>query len=188
MIFVYNHLHKLSEWAEKKADSCETRINKDKLEYLNILIFVAFSYCGWILFMGTYETVVGDHAVYSQVSNGAVCMDGWRSGSTGPGTCSHHGGVDYYVYSKERTGYHYSDPEFYFYQFFVIIGIFLVLSLLSRWFLYSTLIQLSVFLWIPFVPFMVVYSIFMMTIMIPVASIIGRIRKRKKEKTAANNR
>lgn len=29
---------------------------------------------------------------------GAVCEDGWRSSSTGSGTCSHHGGVDYWVY------------------------------------------------------------------------------------------
>ena len=24
-----------------------------------------------------------------------LCNDGWVSGSVGPGTCSHHGGVDY---------------------------------------------------------------------------------------------
>src|SRR6267142_1049987 len=27
---------------------------------------------------------------------GAVCGDGWYSGSTGRGTCSHHGGVKYW--------------------------------------------------------------------------------------------
>jgi len=32
---------------------------------------------------------------------GAVCEDGWRSQSTGSGTCSWHGGVDYWVYEKE---------------------------------------------------------------------------------------
>ena len=30
---------------------------------------------------------------------GAICNDGWRSHSTGSGTCSHHGGVDYWLYS-----------------------------------------------------------------------------------------
>lgn len=30
------------------------------------------------------------------VSIGAVCHDGWYSGSTGRGTCSHHGGVKYW--------------------------------------------------------------------------------------------
>lgn len=30
--------------------------------------------------------------------NGAICNDGWTSHSQGRGTCSHHGGVDYYFY------------------------------------------------------------------------------------------
>jgi hypothetical protein len=29
---------------------------------------------------------------------GAVCKDGTRSNSTGQGTCSHHGGVDHWLY------------------------------------------------------------------------------------------
>ncbi len=29
---------------------------------------------------------------------GAICNDGWRSSSTGSGTCSSHGGVDYWLY------------------------------------------------------------------------------------------
>lgn len=29
---------------------------------------------------------------------GAICRDGWRSHSTGRGTCSHHGGVAYWLY------------------------------------------------------------------------------------------
>lgn len=28
---------------------------------------------------------------------GAICNDGWRSHSTGSGTCSWHGGIDHYV-------------------------------------------------------------------------------------------
>lgn len=31
---------------------------------------------------------------------GAICNDGWRSYSTGSGTCSHHGGVDYWLYES----------------------------------------------------------------------------------------
>jgi hypothetical protein len=32
--------------------------------------------------------------VYRQpTGSGAICADGWRSYSTGRGTCSHHGGV-----------------------------------------------------------------------------------------------
>lgn len=34
---------------------------------------------------------------------GAVCSDGWRSSATGSGACSHHGGVDHWVYSEPST-------------------------------------------------------------------------------------
>lgn len=30
---------------------------------------------------------------------GAICRDGWVSQATGSGACSHHGGVDHWVYS-----------------------------------------------------------------------------------------
>jgi hypothetical protein len=33
---------------------------------------------------------------------GAICNDGWRSKSSGPGTCSWHGGVSEYVYKLEE--------------------------------------------------------------------------------------
>lgn len=32
---------------------------------------------------------------------GAVCRDGWQSSSTGSGTCSHHGGVEYWIYAED---------------------------------------------------------------------------------------
>jgi len=31
---------------------------------------------------------------------GAMCEDGTRSSATGSGACSHHGGVDYWLYEK----------------------------------------------------------------------------------------
>jgi hypothetical protein len=37
-------------------------------------------------------------AVEEDESPGAICADGWRSYSTGRGTCSHHGGVSQWVY------------------------------------------------------------------------------------------
>jgi hypothetical protein len=37
------------------------------------------------------------HVFGSSLSGGAVCGDGWRSHSTGRGTCSHHGGVARWV-------------------------------------------------------------------------------------------
>jgi hypothetical protein len=35
--------------------------------------------------------------------NGAICNDGWTSHSQGRGTCSYHGGVDYYFYKGEYS-------------------------------------------------------------------------------------
>jgi hypothetical protein len=32
---------------------------------------------------------------------GAICRDGTRSNATGRGACSHHGGVDHWLYSKK---------------------------------------------------------------------------------------
>ncbi len=32
----------------------------------------------------------------------AVCEDGWRSSATGSGACSHHGGVDYWIYENDN--------------------------------------------------------------------------------------
>lgn len=32
---------------------------------------------------------------------GAICMDGWKSSSTGRGTCSYHGGVKEWLYDKD---------------------------------------------------------------------------------------
>jgi len=31
---------------------------------------------------------------------GAICRDGWHSSATGSGACSHHGGVDHWLYSQ----------------------------------------------------------------------------------------
>ena len=33
---------------------------------------------------------------------GAVCNDGSRSSATGSGACSHHGGVDYWIYENNN--------------------------------------------------------------------------------------
>jgi hypothetical protein len=35
---------------------------------------------------------------------GAVCEDGWRSGATGRGACSHHDGVDHWNYADKPMG------------------------------------------------------------------------------------
>jgi len=32
---------------------------------------------------------------------GAICEDGWESSATGRGACSHHGGVDHWIYEND---------------------------------------------------------------------------------------
>lgn len=41
-----------------------------------------------------------NHKEYSTGRIGAICYDGWRSYSTGRGTCSHHGGVAEWLYGS----------------------------------------------------------------------------------------
>jgi hypothetical protein len=33
---------------------------------------------------------------------GAICNDGWHSSATGSGACSHHGGVDHWIYENDK--------------------------------------------------------------------------------------
>ena len=49
----------------------------------------------WSYYTHTYTPTTNTNRSYR---TGAICMDGWRSYSTGRGTCSHHGGVDYWLY------------------------------------------------------------------------------------------
>jgi hypothetical protein len=44
------------------------------------------------LTLPTYQSSGGGGRV------GAICNDGWKSSATGRGACSHHGGVDYWLY------------------------------------------------------------------------------------------
>jgi len=53
---------------------------------------------------GATDTVTHSSLVQSPTPTpprriGAICRDGWRSSATGSGACSHHGGVDHWLYS-----------------------------------------------------------------------------------------
>lgn len=52
-----------------------------------------------------YEKYNGEKEVYKWISTrvGAICRDGSRSYATGRGTCSHHGGVDYWLNEYQRV-------------------------------------------------------------------------------------
>ena len=51
------------------------------------------------IFNGTTDYVfeASDEDINDESSGGAICNDGTRSYSTGRGTCSHHGGVNYWL-------------------------------------------------------------------------------------------
>jgi hypothetical protein len=55
-----------------------------------VILIVATLAIGWFVNTGGGSYSPGQRT-------GAVCRDGWRSSSTGSGTCSHHGGVDYWI-------------------------------------------------------------------------------------------
>ena len=63
------------------------------LLFLGLYIVFSSLQTHWI----TTSTTIRGHRI------GAICEDGWRSYSTGSGTCSSHGGVDYWLYAPSRT-------------------------------------------------------------------------------------
>ncbi len=49
----------------------------------------------WSYYTYTYTPTTNTNRGYR---TGAICRDGWHSYATGRGACSHHGGVDYWLY------------------------------------------------------------------------------------------
>jgi hypothetical protein len=60
--------------------------------------------CLYATSLGRSQQIVADAVIDTPSSAryriGAICMDGWRSSSTGSGTCSSHGGVSYWLYNN----------------------------------------------------------------------------------------
>jgi hypothetical protein len=75
------------------------------------IILFCFLTCIYTFTRSGIEFINGDFPVYKEVSDGAICNDGWRSNSYGPGTCSWHSGVKYYLYRKVLMGMHIANPR-----------------------------------------------------------------------------
>jgi hypothetical protein len=75
----------------------------------------------------TRELINGDYTIYSNIEYSAICNDGWKSQSVGQGTCSHHGGIDYYLTEERAVGFHKSIAK----QYTIITVILLIISLIS---------------------------------------------------------
>ncbi len=92
--------------AEK--NECEKRVSWEKTRNSALAECYADSSktnCWFDEYPGTYihwTDVAPPRSSYNPGSSfgrtGAICRDGWRSYSTGRGTCSHHGGVSYWLY------------------------------------------------------------------------------------------
>ena len=52
-----------------------------------------------VIARGTKPPTVVEPPAQSRYRVGAICRDGWQSTATGSGACSHHGGVDYWLYN-----------------------------------------------------------------------------------------
>jgi hypothetical protein len=52
------------------------------------------------LAVASYSSSEAIRSAYTGPRIGAVCRDGWHSNSTGSGACSHHGGVDHWIYAE----------------------------------------------------------------------------------------
>jgi hypothetical protein len=52
---------------------------------------------------GKRQTIIEQYVYAPGGRLGAICGDGWRSFSTGRGTCSHHGGVARWIMSELQT-------------------------------------------------------------------------------------
>jgi hypothetical protein len=89
----------------KERDECEKRIAWEKQRDEAIAECKADSRkynCWYDKYPGTTihwtEYTYTNNNRNSGYRTGAICRDGWRSYSTGRGTCSHHGGVSYWLY------------------------------------------------------------------------------------------
>jgi hypothetical protein len=94
---------------EKSKNSFKAKagrfVNRIKYGFFVILVIVAFSAPRIITGLTPVDKLTEKIHKESghQIRVGAICMDGWRSGATGRGTCSHHGGVREWVY---KTSYY----------------------------------------------------------------------------------
>jgi len=128
--------------------------------------------CVIFFIFGAKEYFLGHQPIFSKEPNGAVCNDGWRSYSQGPGTCSHHGGVDYYIYDNVYSGIDYSNPFPFLIISLSILSIIISISLFYksfRWAVYKrffdiiyylsivTTAILSFILYLPMILFVILY-------------------------------
>lgn len=72
-------------------------------KHKNIITLIVLLFGIFIIIFSAQTKEVRSTSTNQGYRVGAICNDGWRSHSTGSGTCSGHGGVDYWLYSNSTT-------------------------------------------------------------------------------------
>lgn len=65
----------------------------------SILVIMFGVWGGTKLYHHSHSIKGGNSTTQASYRTGAICRDGWQSSATGSGACSHHGGVDYWLYN-----------------------------------------------------------------------------------------
>lgn len=115
----------------KRSDDSLQAISNKKLVFFiknSLTIAIISMLVGFGLL--AMEFIRGDYQIYGDERIGAICRDGWESFSTGSGTCSHHGGVDYWKYPI--VNYHYANPVQYYLVILFAISFIALFAILNR--------------------------------------------------------
>ncbi len=115
----------------KRSEDSLALVNNPRLVFfiksgLTFAIISIIIGCGLI----AREFIKGDYPIYGKERIGAICQDGWESFSTGSGTCSHHGGVDYWKYPL--VNYHYANPLPYYIVIIIAFSYIVLFAIINR--------------------------------------------------------
>lgn len=140
----------ISSFFEKKLDKIESARDSNLSKLNPLLIYSTKIYLITLLIIfggssikGLYEYQLGNYPIYQKVRVGAICYDGWRSYSTGRGTCSHHGGVKEWLYKNRQIDMHYSQHETYFSISLVVFNLIIIPIFFQRYYRFSLLLYLT---------------------------------------------
>ena len=119
-----------------KSESSIDKVTNTKLKYLiRATLIVAIITIVFGFFLVIREYIKGDYPIFGSQRIGAICDDGWRSYSTGRGTCSHHGGVDRWLYPQ--IGFHNMNAKPYWTTIASAFSFMIAFSLFSKAFRYQ---------------------------------------------------
>jgi len=128
----YSKLSNVKEtlWLKSNLENNTPQSDSKFNVVIRIAAFVSLITIAVCVFLALREYWIGDYPIYGTNRIGAICDDGWHSHSTGRGTCSHHGGVDHWLFPL--IDYHYCNPEPYFITIVSAFALLILLNFFSR--------------------------------------------------------